>query len=76
MAESVPQTVVELAIALLRQAQEIRMPVVCREAADGGLIIVERQLFAIVRGSDVAADVASASTPPDLNRGIRSGILP
>ena len=52
------------------------MPVVCREAADGGLIIVERQLFAIVRGSDVVADVASASTPPDLNRGIPSGILP
>lgn len=76
MAESVPQTVVELAIALLRQAQEIRMPVICREAEDGGLIIVERQLFAVVRRSGAATDAASASSPPDPNLGIPSGIFP
>jgi hypothetical protein len=41
------------ATAILREADEIRMPVICGEDADGRIVVKERQLFAIVRSDAV-----------------------
>jgi hypothetical protein len=65
------QTLLEYAIAFLREADEIRMPALCGEAEDGGLVVMERQLVAIIRRSGVADGAASALSPPDLDLGTR-----
>jgi hypothetical protein len=52
------------AIAILREAEEIRMPVICAEDADGRIVVKERRLFAVVR-SDAVAGEASVASPLD-----------
>jgi len=63
------QTLLDYAITFLRDANEIRMPVICRETADGKIVVSERQLFAVIRKSAEAVEVASASSPLDPDSG-------
>jgi hypothetical protein len=58
-------TILDYAIAFLRAADEIRMPVICRENAKGEIVVSERQLFAVIRRS--AEEVDAASVAPSLD---------
>jgi hypothetical protein len=43
------------AMEFLRQANEIRMPSISHQNEDGSLVVIERQLIAIIRSGEVVA---------------------
>lgn len=55
------------AMEFLSQADEIRVPSICRENDDGIVVVIERQLIAITRKSDEAGTAShlAPSSPPD-----------